>query len=98
MGKDLALIPSEHGKYDYQWVDPADPRAREVNSIQITDTVGELDGPTGAEENLLIVGESGDALRSLGTVPEWSQKYRGKIKLVYIDLPFNHTECSRASA
>lgn len=89
MGKDLALIPSEHGKYDYQWVDPADPRAREVKSIQITDTVGELDGPTGAEENLLIVGESGDALRSLGTVPEWSQKYRGKIKLVYIDPPFN---------
>lgn len=89
MGKDMALLPSEHGKYDYQWVDPTDPRAREVKSIQITDTVGEHDGPTGAGENLLIIGESGDALRSLGTVPEWSQKYRGKIKLVYIDPPFN---------
>lgn len=89
MGKDLALIPSEHGKYDYQWVDRADPRAREVKSIQVTGTVGELDGPTGAGENLLITGESGDALRSLGTVPEWSQKYRGQVKLVYIDPPFN---------
>ncbi len=89
MGKDLALIPAEHGKYDYQWVDRSDPRAREVKSLQVTDTVGELEGPTGAGENLLIAGESADALRSLGTVPEWSQKYRGKVKLVYIDPPFN---------
>ena len=65
MGKDLALIPSEHGKYDYQWVDRSDPRAREVKSIQVTDTVGELEGPTGAGENLLIAGESADALRAL---------------------------------
>ncbi len=25
MGKDMALIPTAHGKYDYEWVDPADP-------------------------------------------------------------------------
>jgi 16S rRNA G966 N2-methylase RsmD len=37
----------------------------------------------------LIVGASGDALRSLSTVPEWAAKYRGKVKLVYIDPPFN---------
>ena len=24
MGKDLALIPTAHGKYDYEWVDPDD--------------------------------------------------------------------------
>ena len=30
MGKDMALIPTAHGKYDYEWVDPADPRACEV--------------------------------------------------------------------
>jgi adenine-specific DNA-methyltransferase len=89
MGKDLAVIPSEHGKYDYAWVDRSDPRAREVKSIEVTRMVGDEDGATGASENLLIVGDSGDALRSLGTVPEYAAKYRGKVKLVYIDPPFN---------
>ena len=89
MGKDDALIPVENGKYDYAWVDPADPRAREVKSIEIIDTVGDADGPTGAGENLLIVGDSGDALRSLGSIPEYAQRYLGKVKLVYIDPPFN---------
>lgn len=89
MGKDLTLIPSVHGKYDYQWVDPSDPRAREVKRIKILDTVGELEGLTGASENLVINGDSGDALRSLGAIPEWSERYLGKVKLVYIDPPFN---------
>lgn len=89
MGKDMALIPTAHGKYDYEWVDPTDPRACEVKSIEIVKTVGEETGATGAEQNLLIVGDSGDALRSLSSVPEWAAKYRGKVKLVYIDPPFN---------
>ena len=46
-------------------------------------------GETSTDENLLIVGDSGDALRSLLTVPEWAAKYRGKVRLVYIDPPFN---------
>lgn len=89
MGKDMALIPSEHGKYDYAWVEPSDPRAREVKSIEVLEQVGQIEGPGGADKNLLIVGDSGDALRSLGTIPEWSSKYLGKVKLVYIDPPFN---------
>lgn len=89
MGKDMALIPTAHGKYDYEWVDPPDGRACEVKSIEVVKTVGEETGATGAEQNLLIVGDSGDALRSLSTVPEWAAKYRGKVKLVYIDPPFN---------
>lgn len=89
MGKDSALIPVEEGKYDYAWVDPADPRAREVKSIEVLEQVGEIGGPTGADENLLIIGDSGDALRSLGTIPEYAEKYRGQVKLVYIDPPFN---------
>ncbi len=89
MGKDLALIPSGHGKYDYQWVSPDDVRVREVKSIDVTEMVGEIDGPIGANENLLIVGESGDALRSLATIPEYAERYVGKVKLVYIDPPFN---------
>lgn len=70
MGKDSALIPVEDGKYDYAWVDPTDPRAREVKSIEVLEQVGEIDGPNGAHENLLIIGDSGDALRSLGTIPD----------------------------
>ncbi|MGK5171818.1 site-specific DNA-methyltransferase [Geodermatophilus sp. CPCC 205761] len=89
MGKDLALIPSEQGKYDYAWADRWDPRACDVKSIEIVERVGEVDGPTSAAENLLIMGDSGDALRSLGTVPEYVNMYRGKVKLVYIDPPFN---------
>lgn len=89
MGKDSALIPSEEGKYDYAFVDPDDPRAREVKSIGVLEQVGEVDGPTGANENLLIVGDSGDALRSLATIPEYHEKYAGQVKLVYIDPPFN---------
>jgi adenine-specific DNA-methyltransferase len=61
MGKDMALIPTAHGKYDYEWVDPADPRACEVKSIEVVRTVGAATGATGAEQNLLIVGDSGDA-------------------------------------
>lgn len=89
MGKDSALIPVEEGKYDYAWVDPNDPRALEVKSIETVEQVGELYGPTGARENLLIIGDSGDALRSLGTIPEYASRYRGQVKLVYIDPPFN---------
>lgn len=89
MGKDSALIPAENGKYDYAWVAPSDPRALEVKSIEAIDTVGALEGPAGANENLLIIGDSGDALRSLGTVPEYADKYLGQVKLVYIDPPFN---------
>lgn len=89
MGKDLALIPVDDGKYDYMWVDPEDPRAREIKSIEVREQVGELDGCSGAEENLLIVGDSGDALRSLSTIPEYAEKYLSQVKLVYIDPPFN---------
>ena len=89
MGKGLALIPVEDGKYDYSFVDPNDPRALEVKSIEVLEQVGEVDGPTGANENLMIIGDSGDALRSLATIPEYHDKYAGQVKLVYIDPPFN---------
>lgn len=89
MGKDSALIPVEDGKYDYSFVDPDDPRALEVKSIEVLEQVGEVEGPTGANENLLVIGDSGDALRSLGTIPEYHDKYAGQVKLVYIDPPFN---------
>lgn len=89
MGKADALIPVEDGKYDYAWVDTADPRAREVKSIELIDTVGATSGPNGASENLLIIGDSGDVLRALGSIPEYAERFLGKVRLVYIDPPFN---------
>lgn len=89
MGKADALIPVEDGKYDYAWVDTSDPRAREVKTIDLVETVGDPSRQTGSSQNLLIIGDSGDALRSLGSIPEYSDKYLGKVKLVYIDPPFN---------
>lgn len=84
MGKDLSLIPSEAGSYDYEWVSPRDPRAAEVKIIKTVGIVGENVG-----SNLLVTGDSGDVLRALGKIPEWSDRYLGKVKLVYIDPPFN---------
>lgn len=88
MGKDSALIPVEDGRYDYAWVDPDDVRVREVKPLEVLQTVGDMDAD-GAQDNLVVIGDSGDALRSLATIPEWKAKYEGQVKLVYIDPPFN---------
>ena len=84
MGKGLGLISAEDGKYSYAWVDKADVRVREVRSIETVETIGD-----DADGNLLIHGDSGDALRSILTIPEYAKKYRGEVKLAYIDPPFN---------
>lgn len=100
--KDKALIPTETGKYGYSWVDPADPRYCETHTLVYDDYVhgaqtpksGEFDYSDRADlkpqdDNLLILGESGDVLESLTRVPKLAEKYVGKIKLIYIDPPFN---------
>lgn len=100
--KDKALIPSEEGRYAYEWVDPKDPRYCETRALVVDEVVtgeqspkdeetqyserADLD-PTG--DNLLILGESGDVLEALTRVPELREKYLGKVKCIYIDPPFN---------
>ena len=100
--KDKALIPTETGKYGYQWVDPADPRYCETHTLIFDEYVqgaqseknekyayserADLEPQT---DNLLILGESGDVLEALTRVPELAEKYNGQVKLVYIDPPFN---------
>ena len=100
--KDKALIPSEEGRYAYEWVDPKDPRYCETRTLVVDEVVtgkqsskdddtqyserADLD-PT--EDNLLILGESGDVLEGLTRVPELREKYLGKVKCIYIDPPFN---------
>lgn len=100
--KDKALIPTEVGKYGYTWVDPSDPRYCETHTLVYDDYVQgsqtekseEFDYSERADlepqgDNLLILGESGDVLEALTRVPELAEKYVGKVKLIYIDPPFN---------
>ena len=100
--KELALILVEDGRYDYDWIDPRDPRYCEVHTINIDQVVSGTQAPkdpkkvyseradfTATDDNLLILGESGDVLEALMHVPELREKYRGQIKCIYIDPPFN---------
>ena len=100
--KDKALIPSEEGRYAYEWVDPKDPRYCETRALVVDEVVTGKQSPKGedtqysdradldpTEDNLLILGESGDVLEALARVPELREKYLGKVKCIYIDPPFN---------
>lgn len=100
--KDKALIPASAGKYGYTWVSPRDPRYCETHTLVVDETVTGEQAPLEAgviysdnakleptDDNLLILGESGDVLEALTRVPELASKYVGQVKCVYIDPPFN---------
>ena len=100
--KNKVLIPAESGKYGYIWVDPRDPRYCETHTLTFLDKVTgtqteKQDGTQYSEradlepqdDNLLILGESGDVLETLTRVPELRDKYVGQVKCIYIDPPFN---------
>lgn len=85
VNKDKALVPDGEGQYT--WVARDDPRMTEVRLLH---KAGEFGDDSAAEaDNLLIHGDSYDALNSLVRLPELSKRYRGQVKLVYIDPPFN---------
>lgn len=86
--KDLALIPSESGKYDYSWVEKSDPRACQTHYVVDQGHTGDL-GDGGIHDNMVITGESGDVLEALTRVPELAERYVRKVKCIYIDPPFN---------
>ncbi|OMH29286.1 hypothetical protein BKD30_00920 [Tersicoccus phoenicis] len=88
VGKDRALIGTPDG--GYAWVPRDDPRVTEVRLLQERSSVGEV-GDTSAPttDNQLITGDSYDALHALTRIPEYASEYRGRVKLVYIDPPFN---------
>lgn len=103
--KDKALIPTEHGKYSYRWVEPNDPRYAEVHALIYDEYVkgrqseksedfsySERAELQPQDDNLLILGESGNVLDTLNRVPELADKYRGNVKLVYVDPPFNTSQ------
>lgn len=71
------------------WVDPRHPAASEVRISDFTGSYGTVNPDDPYGDNLLFTGDSLDVLRILNEVPEYRRHYRGKIKLIYIDPPFN---------
>lgn len=70
------------------WVERDHPAAHEVRIAELTSSHGDVPADPRAG-NLLVGGDSLDALRALAATPEYARYYRGKVKLVYIDPPFN---------
>jgi adenine-specific DNA-methyltransferase len=84
--KPLRLLAHEDGRYE--WVPPSDYRVAEVRLLDDLTTVGEVSRAR-AGDNLLIRGDALNALRSLARLPEFAREYLGKVKLAYLDPPFN---------
>lgn len=63
---------------NYEWVDKKDPRVTEPRIFLQKETIGDTE-----TENMLIKGDNLLALQSL------LQDFRNKIKLIYIDPPYN---------
>jgi adenine-specific DNA-methyltransferase len=85
--KDLALLAHEDGSYE--WVPRRDRRIAEVRLLRDAGTVGELPTDSRATDNLLMRGDALHALTSLAKLPELASEYRGKVRLAYLDPPFN---------
>jgi adenine-specific DNA-methyltransferase len=89
--KRLALLADEQG--NYEWVPPSDYRVAEVRLLDDAGSVGETRPMAHrAQENLLIRGDALNALRALGELPEFADELVGKVKLAYLDPPFNTQE------
>jgi adenine-specific DNA-methyltransferase len=86
--KDRKLLAEEDGAY--QWVPPSDYRVAEVRLLEDAGTHGKTRSHRDrAKDNLLIRGDALNALTSLGELPEFANELVGKVRLVYIDPPFN---------
>jgi len=86
--KHLALLAPDDNTYE--WVSPTDYRVAEVRLLRDAGSTGDLaPGGARAHDNLLIRGDALHALRSLARLPEFRREFVGKVKLVYIDPPFN---------
>ena len=86
--KGQRLLSHEDGTYE--WTSPGDFRVAEVRLLHGVSTVGDvLADLDRAKDNLLIRGDALHALTSLSSIPEFRDEYLGKVKLAYIDPPFN---------
>ena len=79
--KGLRLLA--HDDESFTWVDRSDWRTNEVRLLRELEVVGE------PSDNLLIRGDALNALTALTRLPGYREHYAGKVKLCYIDPPFN---------
>jgi adenine-specific DNA-methyltransferase len=86
--KDKFLLVPRNADGKPVWVDTTHPAAAEVRLSTFAGAVGDI-GDDAYADNLLFTGDSLDVLRILNEVPEYRRHYRGKVKLIYIDPPFN---------
>ncbi len=84
--KDLALLSLEGG--GYEWVAPHDRRVAEVRLLRDAGTIGDVSTER-VTDNLLVRGDALHALTTLNSLPEFTAAIKGKVKLCYIDPPFN---------
>src|SRR5215204_1147024 len=84
VNKHLRLLTTERG--EHLWVAPTDHRIAEVRRLHPVLQVGEKG------ENLLIRGDALHALTSLLSLDEYRDHCAGKVRLCYIDPPFNTGE------
>ena len=86
--KDQRLLAHDDGAYE--WLPPSDYRVAEVRLLDNTGTVGKTRADRSrAKDNLLIRGDALNALTSLAELPEFAKELVGKVKLIYLDPPFN---------
>jgi len=86
--KHLRLLADEDGRY--QWVEPSDYRVAEVRLLHDAGTVGKVAPDSDrARDSLLIRGDALAGLHALAELPEFAEEYVGKVRLAYLDPPFN---------
>jgi adenine-specific DNA-methyltransferase len=88
-GKDQFLLVPRDETGKPVWVPREHPAAAEVRTTEFVGEFGEVNPADPHSDNLLFVGDSLDVLRILLEVPEFRRHYRGRVKQVYIDPPFN---------
>ena len=87
--KDKFLLVPKDDDGKPVWVERDHPAASEVRLSDFVDSCGEVNDANPHADNLLFTGDSLDVLRIVAEVPEYRREYRGKVKLAYIDPPFN---------
>jgi adenine-specific DNA-methyltransferase len=86
--KHLRLLSDDEG--GYTWVEPSDyPWPRCGCCTTSRRSVRRTGVRSRAQDNLLIRGDALSALTSLCELPELAREYVGKVKLAYLDPPFN---------
>ena len=87
--KNRRLLGDDHG--GYIWVPRHDYRVEEVRLLHDVGPYGQI-ATQRTDDSLLIRGDALHGLHSLSRLPEFANKYVGKIKLAYIDPPFNSNQ------